>query len=109
MNYEHPSVEEISLAKVMRALADPCRLHIIQTLIVRKGDRLACKAFDLDVSKATASHHFEVLREAGLIHTECEGTKSLTTLRSTDLKNRFPGLLDLLENETNLQPISHEL
>jgi DNA-binding transcriptional ArsR family regulator len=40
------------------------------------------------------THHFRVLREAGLIRQERVGTAKLTSLRREDLDARFPGLLD---------------
>ncbi len=39
------------------------------------------------------THHFKVLRDAGLIHTQVEGREHLTTLRRKELDARFPGLL----------------
>jgi DNA-binding transcriptional ArsR family regulator len=45
------------------------------------------------VSKATRSHHFRVLREAGVTHTRLEGTHRHVSLRREDLDARFPGLL----------------
>ena len=48
----------------------------------------------LPVSKSTASHHYKVLREAGLIEARVEGTRRYYTLRTDDLEARFPGLLD---------------
>jgi DNA-binding transcriptional ArsR family regulator len=50
----------------------------------------------LDIAKATRSHHFEVLRAAGIIHTEMDGTKCMTSLRRAELAKRFPGLLKLI-------------
>ena len=40
------------------------------------------------------SHHFRVLREAGITHTRIDGTTRHVTLRREDLDARFPGLLD---------------
>jgi DNA-binding transcriptional ArsR family regulator len=40
------------------------------------------------------THHFRVLREAGVIRQERVGTTKLTALRRDDLESRFPGLLD---------------
>ncbi len=54
---------------------------------------MACVAFDLPVSKSTTTHHFKVLREAGVIHQHYEGTSRLSRLREADLEARFPGLL----------------
>lgn len=97
--YHHPEMQEVSLALVMQALADPCRLAIVRELLRAKGRALACHEVPLDVSKATRSHHFEVLRDAGLIQTEMEGTKCLTSLRRLELNRRFPGLLKLIAAE----------
>ncbi len=89
-------MSEVSLPSVLQALADPCRLAILRRLLRAGGEALACNEFDLDVSKATVSHHFETLRAAGLIHTESQGTRCMTSLRSKELKKRFPGLLKLI-------------
>jgi DNA-binding transcriptional ArsR family regulator len=45
------------------------------------------------VTKSTCTHHFKVLREAGIIRQRQEGTSRLNTLRRDDLEARFPGLL----------------
>jgi DNA-binding transcriptional ArsR family regulator len=45
------------------------------------------------VTKSTCTHHFKVLREAGVIRQRQDGTARLNTLRSEDLEARFPGLL----------------
>ena len=46
------------------------------------------------MTKSTRSHHFKVLREAGLIEQEIVGRTKMTSLRRDDLDARFPGLLD---------------
>ena len=45
------------------------------------------------MSKATRSHHFKVLREAGLTRTRAEGTHRYVMLRRDEVDVRFPGLL----------------
>jgi DNA-binding transcriptional ArsR family regulator len=94
--YEHPEISSVTLPVVMQALSDPCRIAIVRELLVQNRP-LACNEVPLEISKATRSHHFEVLRGAGLIHTESEGTKCMTTLRREDIESRFPGLLSLVE------------
>ena len=89
----HPAVEEIELAAVLHALSDPIRLKIVSGLAAAGVPR-NCKSFDLPVTKSTCTHHFKVLREAGLIRQRLEGTTRLSTLRRDDLERRFPGLLD---------------
>jgi DNA-binding transcriptional ArsR family regulator len=91
MPADEPTVEEISLAAVMAALSDPARLEILRVLAA-VGER-TCGTFDLGLSKATRSHHFKVLREAGLTHTRAVGTHRHVSLRRDDLEARFPGLL----------------
>jgi DNA-binding transcriptional ArsR family regulator len=88
----HPATGEIELAAVLQALSDPMRLRIVVALA---GDgELSCKAIDLPVVKSTCTHHFRVLREAGVIRQRQEGTSRLNSLRRDDLDSRFPGLLD---------------
>jgi len=93
--YEHPEVDSIALPVVMQALSDPCRIAIVRELL-GQGRALACNEVPLEISKATRSHHFEVLRNAGLIRTEVEGTKCMTSLRESEVEARFPGLLGLI-------------
>lgn len=96
----HPKMEEITLPVVMQALADPCRLAIVRELLLA-GDRpLACNEVPLEVTKATRSHHFKVLREAGLISHRMEGTRCMTSLRRAELDTHFPGLLALVAART---------
>ena len=95
-DYSHPRLENISLPMVLQALADPCRLKIVRELLKAKGGELACSEVPLDVAKATRSHHFDVLREAGVIQARPEGTKCMTSVRKRELARRFPGLLKLI-------------
>jgi DNA-binding transcriptional ArsR family regulator len=90
----HPATAELELASVLHALSDPVRLRIVSGL-ARSGDR-SCGSFELPVTKSTCTHHFKVLREAGVIHQRAEGTARLNTLRRDDLDARFPGLLDTI-------------
>jgi DNA-binding transcriptional ArsR family regulator len=78
----------------MQALSDSCRIAVIRGLA--RGGELACSEIALDVSKATRSYHFDVLRAAGLIFTRTEGKKRMTSLRKAELDERFPGLLKLV-------------
>ena len=87
-----PARDEIALAAVLHALSDPIRLRIVAALAA-SGEEPACGAFDLPVTKSTCTHHFKVLREAGVIQQRQQGTARLNTLRRDDLDARFPGLL----------------
>jgi DNA-binding transcriptional ArsR family regulator len=88
----HPTRDEIRLESVLHALADPTRLHIAHTL-ARLGKEVPCSVIELTVSKSTTTHHYRVLREAGVISQVYQGTAKLNGLRRADLDARFPGLL----------------
>src|SRR3954447_16467850 len=88
----HPSSNEVQLASVMAALSDPVRVSIVRALAAQ--GEFACGTLELGVSPATRSHHFRVLRQAGITLTRPEGTHRYVSLRRDELDERFPGLLD---------------
>ncbi len=91
----HPLRSELVLSAVLHALSDPVRLMIVAELA--KGEtECTCGSFALPVTKSTCTHHFKVLREAGLIKQRHQGTTRLNTLRRDDLEARFPGLLETI-------------
>ncbi len=93
MSLYHPDPDRLQLPDVLQALSDPHRLQIVRRLA--ETDELCnCGAFDLGVTKSTLTHHFRVLREAGVIRQQQLGTSKLNSLRRADLDGRFPGLLD---------------
>ena len=91
MHSDEPTADQMTLATVMAALSDPVRVAIVRELATR-GES-TCGTFDVGVSKATRSHHFKVLREAGLTRTRAEGTHRYVMLRRDEVDARFPGLL----------------
>ena len=101
MDLYHPPREDLELASVLHALSDPQRLRIVQALAEDPEPR-RCGTFDLDVTKSTMTHHFRILREAGIIEQSCEGTAKLNSLRREDLEARFPGLLDAVLQSTGV-------
>lgn len=89
--------EDFSLPAILYALGDPARLRIVGQLAAAKeatscGDLTVVK----EVPKSTGSHHFKVLREAGLIRMVPQGRRVLVSLRREDLEMRFPGLLEAI-------------
>jgi DNA-binding transcriptional ArsR family regulator len=88
----HPPRGELELTSVLHALSDPVRLRIVAALADHEGQ--TCGGLDLPVTKSTCTHHFKVLRDAGVIRQRAEGTARRNTLRREDLDDRFPGLLD---------------
>jgi DNA-binding transcriptional ArsR family regulator len=93
MTFEHPDPEALDLSAVLHALSDPQRRGIVGEL-ARSEEPRPCGSFAPDITKSTRTHHFRVLREAGLIEQWKEGTLKMSRLRREDLDSRFPGLLD---------------
>ncbi len=89
----HPAREEMVLTDVLHALSDPIRLDLVRRLDECRDER-TCGSFQLPVTKSTATHHWRVLRECGVVTAREDGTKKYHRLRRDDLDARFPGLLD---------------
>ena len=91
----------MQLGDVLCALSDPLRRKIVVTLAAEPcGTERHCTSFGLPVTKATLTHHFKVLREAGLVRQVDRGNSRMAQLRLADLEARFPGLLALLRTES---------
>jgi DNA-binding transcriptional ArsR family regulator len=99
MSLDHPAPEELELPAVLHALSDPQRLSIVRALAQSDQPR-RCGSFGLTITKSTLTHHFRVLRRAGVIDQQEDGTAKLNSLRRRDLDDRFPGLLDAVLNPT---------
>ena len=89
---ELPSPDEFELGSVMYALSDLTRLEIVRELAGARGP-MTCSALLGDRPKSSMSHHFKILRQAGIIETTVEGKEHFNRLRRRDLESRFPGLL----------------
>lgn len=92
----HPLPEELKLESILYALADPVRLEIVRRLV--NGDcPLNCStAAPQHLAKSTQSHHFQILREAGLICSERRGTEIVNTLRLDEIEQKFPGVVSAI-------------
>jgi DNA-binding transcriptional ArsR family regulator len=93
--FVHPAARDITLAGVLGALSDPMRLRILSRLLEKRAGSLSCSgaAPCADMPKSTLSHHFRVLRDAGLIRTTRQGVENLNSVRWNEVNARFPGLL----------------
>ncbi|GAA3135119.1 helix-turn-helix domain-containing protein [Planomonospora alba] len=93
---------EVALQTALEALADPVRRLIVRELAGSPDWTRACGAFGhLPVAKSTLSHHFAVLRNAGLLEQRDEGARRLNRLRRDEFEARFPGLLPLVLAEAD--------
>ncbi|WP_331766397.1 helix-turn-helix domain-containing protein [Embleya sp. NBC_00896] len=100
-----PTAAEMELGKVLSALADPLRRKVVRELIAEPdGTDRSCVSFGLPVTKATRTHHFRVLREAGLINHVDRGNSRTAALRRADIEHRFPGLLAIIAAEPQAPP-----
>ena len=89
--FKHPEAAQITLERVLYALSDPVRLAIVRQLDA--AGEASCAALSGGRPKSSMSHHFRVLRDAGLVWTRTDGTTHWNRLRRDEIDQRFPGLL----------------
>ena len=85
------TVEEARAVELFRALANPVRFRIVQSLAQRGECVVGDLVLELPVAQSTVSEHLKVLREAGVVTGAVEGPNrcycidpaALETLRST--------------------------
>jgi len=92
--FKHPAIEDVALEHLFQALSDPVRIGIVRHLA--SVSEASCAALNGGRPKSSMSHHFRVLREAGLVRTRTQGTAHANMLRKVELDERFPGLIDAL-------------
>ncbi|MFF9012627.1 ArsR/SmtB family transcription factor [Streptomyces sp. NPDC014870] len=93
---EHTHPDEVPVETALAALADPVRLTLVRELATSAEWSRSCGSFDVPVGKAALSHHFSVLRGAGLVEQRDEGPRRVNRLRHPEFEARFPGLLALV-------------
>ena len=80
------------LQDVLAAISDPVRLEMLRRLDPG-GEPVACSLLYDGISKSTASHHFKILREAGVIGHQLIAGKTYQRLRLDDVESAYPGVL----------------
>jgi ArsR family transcriptional regulator len=91
-------------ARVMKALAHPSRLFIVDEL--SRGERCVCELTEMigaDVS--TVSKHLAVLRDAGLVRDERRGVQVFYRLRVPCILNFF-GCVEAVLEEAARETVS---
>ncbi|CAN3131064.1 ArsR/SmtB family transcription factor [Mycobacterium sp. smrl_JER01] len=86
--------------QVLAAVHDPVRLEIIRRLR-NAGTPLQCGALYDGINKSTATHHFKILREAGLTERLVVDGLIYQRLRSDEVEAALPGLLDSIVGAAN--------
>lgn len=92
----HTDPDEVPLLAALSALADPVRVQLVRELGGSPEWTRSCGSFDVPVGKAALSHHFSVLRGAGLVEQRDQGPRRVNRLRREEFDARFPGLLELV-------------
>lgn len=81
-----------------KALSDPTRRRILELL--GEGDLTAGEiGAHFDMTKATLSHHLDVLREAGLVSSERHGRNIVYSLETTVLQDIIAWFYDITDKE----------
>lgn len=86
--------------QVLSALQDPVRLEMVRRLH-NAGEPVRCAALYDGINKSTATHHFNILRDAGLIQRESVDGHTHQRLRVGDVDAAIPGLLDAVVAQAN--------
>jgi predicted transcriptional regulator len=103
-------MDDVTVAGILHALADPVRLGIVQELRTTDSGMNCVETIgkvDISMPKSTCSLHFQILREAGLIRSERKGIELSSQLRLDELNARFPGLIDCILQAHNREKGKH--
>jgi DNA-binding transcriptional ArsR family regulator len=80
--------------EVFKALSDPTRREILR--ILSRGEQTAGElAEPFDMTKPSMSHHFAVLKDAGLIRSRRDGQQIVYSLDTTVVEDVLARLWDL--------------
>lgn len=83
-------------AKIMRALGHPIRLFIVDEL--SRGDKCVCELTEMiGTDTSTVSKHLSILREAGLVDYEKQGTQMHYYLSAPCVLDFFSCLEQLIQ------------
>ncbi len=93
----HPPGDAITLQGVLHALADPVRLELFRRLCAAPAEAVSCvRCAPPAMPKSSLSHHFQVLREAGLVRSERRGAEMVNMSRRPEVDRHFPDLLAVI-------------
>ena len=89
-------------ARIVKAMAHPSRLFIVDEL--SRGELCVCELTEMvgaDIS--TVSKHLAILKEAGIIQSEKQGTKVMYKLRVPCVLNFFGCVESVIQANVNEQ------
>ena len=98
-----PSVYPVaSVLQVLGAIDDPVRLEVVRRLY-NAGTPVQCGALYDGINKSTATHHFRILREAGVTERLVVNGLTYQSLRREAVDTAMPGLLDSVVRSANIE------
>ncbi|PKN81566.1 MAG: ArsR family transcriptional regulator [Chloroflexi bacterium HGW-Chloroflexi-9] len=81
---------------VFRALGDPTRREVLRLLSERGPMTAGEIAAEFDLAKSTMSGHFTVLRQAGLIVSERQGTRLVYSATLSVLEEAMSAVMEMV-------------
>jgi DNA-binding transcriptional ArsR family regulator len=95
-----PDMPVAPVHQVLAALQDPIRLEMVRRLH-NAGAPVQCASLYDGINKSTATHHFKILREAGVIERFVADGLTYQRLRTDELEAALPGLLSSVVASAN--------
>ena len=92
----HPAIEDVPLAAILHALADPVRVALFAEIVAQQCPRNCTTLVSVlakPIPKSTLSQHLRILREAGLIQGERHGVEMRNASRCAEIEAHYPGLI----------------
>ncbi|MBX7449568.1 ArsR family transcriptional regulator [Mycolicibacterium sp. 3033] len=91
-----------TVQQVLAAIHDPVRLEMVRRLY-NAGAPLQCGALYDGINKSTATHHFKILREAGVTERLAIDGLIHQRLRRAEVDAAIPGLLNSIVQGVNAE------
>ncbi|WP_347221280.1 ArsR/SmtB family transcription factor [Mycolicibacterium poriferae] len=91
-----------TVQQVLAAVHDPVRLEMVRRLY-NAGKPLQCGALYDGINKSTATHHFKILREAGVTERLAVDGLIHQRLRRAEVDAAIPGLLSSIVQGVNAE------
>ena len=100
--FENRKVQLNARANVLKAMAHPSRLFIIEEL--EKGERCVCDLTEqIGADVSTVSKHLSVLRQAGIVEDDKRGNQVFYRLRVPCIVNFFGCVESVLSEQAKAQ------
>lgn len=100
-------MDYVQYAKMMKALAEPNRVKILDMLSC--GSMCACDVLEhFDFTQPTLSHHIKVLVEAGLVTTDKQGTWHHYSVNEDKVKQLMADTMNLFSSSERCICVTEE-